>query len=227
MPVKLNLSGERFGNCVATVEAFPHPTRKARRWHCTCDCGTTFIACVSDLRCGGTKSCGCYHKMRAAEAATKHNLRGKWKSGPKGLYSLWLGIRSRCNNPNSGNYQNYGGRGIYVSPLWDDPAAFIRDMGPKPTPQHTLDRIDNDGPYSPENCRWATRKEQNNNKRSNRWVEAFGKNQTVPQWAEESGIPAPTIRRRLYDGWSPERAVSVSNKRTLVTQEQVRNNAQS
>ena len=124
------------------------------------------------------------------------------------IYVTWKNMIKRCHNPASPQYANYGGRGIYVCDRWrGDFIAFVEDMGEKPSPSHSLDRINNDGPYSPENCRWATRKEQSNNTRFNVYLDVRGKRQTVSQWAREAGIPPYIVYGRLRAGWSAERAL--------------------
>lgn len=117
-------------------------------------------------------------------------------------YWAWRSMRQRCNKPSHHAYRDYGGRGISICPRWDDFAKFMEDMGPRPSVRHSLDRIDNDGPYSPENCRWATRQEQSENKRSNRWVDIDGVRRTVTEWCRHSGISEGTAHRRIAWGWS-------------------------
>ena len=118
-------------------------------------------------------------------------------------------MRSRCNNPNGQSYARYGGRGIKVCSRWDSKEAFFEDMGTRPSDLHTLDRINNDGDYRPENCRWATRRVQGNNKSNNLKITAFGREMTCPQWSRLWGIHPATIRDRLMvQGWRPEDAVS-------------------
>jgi hypothetical protein len=115
----------------------------------------------------------------------------------------------RCENPNNRAFANYGGRGISVDPSWRHSfETFLADMGPRPTSKHSLDRIDVNGPYAPANCRWATMRDQQNNRRSNVHIVAFGETLTLAQWSERTGIGEGTIRNRLRVGWTPERALS-------------------
>jgi hypothetical protein len=123
-------------------------------------------------------------------------------------YSIWYGIRGRCLHPHNPAYARYGGRGITLCPEWHDFDRFLADVGPRPSGKHSLDRIDTDGPYSRENCRWATATEQQNNKRTNRVLEFDGRRQTATQWARELGIPVTVLRVRLYRGWSVARSLT-------------------
>jgi hypothetical protein len=120
-----------------------------------------------------------------------------------------MGMLSRCSNPNEPEYANYGARGIFVCDRWRDSfKAFFSDMGPKPTRAHSIDRINHNGPYSPENCRWATHLEQANNKRSTHWITFEGRTQTFSQWADERGIPRSTLwKRLLVKKWPLEKAL--------------------
>jgi len=124
-------------------------------------------------------------------------------------YEIWTGLRARCLNPNVKRFHRYGGRGITVCERWVDFPIFLVDMGPRPTADHQIERIDNDGPYSPENCRCATVKEQQRNRTSNRYLEVGGIRKVITEWAEITGIRDFTIRSRLdVLGWSPEDSVS-------------------
>lgn len=123
-------------------------------------------------------------------------------------YSVWAKMRRRCYDPKERGYADYGGRGIVVCRRWRmDVAAFVADMGPRPTKQHTIDRIDTNGNYEPGNCRWATRAEQNRNKRSTRLVTAFGRTMSIAGWADYIGVPYSFLYARLDRGWAPERAI--------------------
>jgi len=123
---------------------------------------------------------------RTAAGATQHPL-----------YQTWRSMRKRCNNPNHKSYHRYGGRGIKVCERWDHFYLFVEDMGEKPTPHHTLEREDNNGDYTPDNCIWATRKEQCRNTSKNRRLTLNGKTQCLSAWSEELGIPSETIRTRI------------------------------
>jgi hypothetical protein len=125
------------------------------------------------------------------------------------LRDVWYTMIKRCHNPSADVYNRYGGRGIVVCERWRNSLdAFLEDMGPRPTSSHSLDRRENDGPYSPDNCRWATWSEQARNRRNNVLVTAFGVTRCLTEWAEVTGIKRAAIERRLQRGWAPERAVS-------------------
>ena len=123
-------------------------------------------------------------------------------------YRAWLHMKDRCFNPNNKQYLDWGGRGITVCDRWKNSFEnFFADMGLKPTPKHSIDRIDNDGDYCPDNCRWSTSKDQNNNKRSNRLITIACVTLNIAQWAKEMGFAKSVIQNRLRDGWSEFDAV--------------------
>lgn len=126
------------------------------------------------------------------------------------IHDAWRGMRSRCSNPNIKSYKDYGARGIKVCKRWDKFENFYKDMGDKPTPQHTLDRINNEKDYKPSNCRWATRAEQNLNTRRNTFLTYKGVTQTLVEWGKETGINRHLISSRLRAGWAIK---DVLNKR--------------
>jgi hypothetical protein len=130
--------------------------------------------------------------------ATHGHTRGR-KRSPE--YRTWRNMLKRCHNQNSTDYGRYGGRGISVCDRWHNFEAFLADMGLKPSPKHEIDRISNDGLYEPDNCRWATRKEQHNNKRNNRLLTIGGRILTITAWAREANISPITLTSRVKSGW--------------------------
>lgn len=113
-------------------------------------------------------------------------------------YNIWALMRQRCSNPNAANYNSYGARGICVCERWNKFANFWQDMGPAPSPQHTLDRKDNNGNYCPENCAWASSEQQQNNRRNNVFIEAFGQRKTIAQWARATGLSRDMVKHRVF-----------------------------
>lgn len=147
-----DLSGQVFGK-LTVLKRIGTTTKRSALWKCKCECGRTTAVITRDLNSGNTRSCGCLHQPHGH--ARKNKLTPEFRS--------WQQMLERCNRPKHKSYAYYGGRGITVCPEWLDFAQFIKDVGYKPTPQHTLDRINNDGNYEPGNVRWATRWEQAHN----------------------------------------------------------------
>jgi hypothetical protein len=170
-----------------------------------CDCGTEKRVRRDHLMTGKTRSCGCLHKRLASERIGKMH-EGNVKHGMAGsrVMGIWLTMRQRCNNANNPHYPYYGGRGITICERWNEFENFLADMG-EPGPKMTIDRIDNAKGYEPDNCRWATRKEQQNNRRACRYVTYNGETKTVAQWAATTGIHRNTLDRRLAEEWPLER----------------------
>jgi hypothetical protein len=191
--------GLRYGR-LAVVERF-EVKGLGVGWKCRCDCGKEIYASGYNLESGNTQSCGCL----ALEARTKHGLTHSR------VYTIWKGMHQRCNNPRSGAYSDYGGRGIRVCKEWHRFENFLADMG-HPPPRLTLERKDNDGHYEPGNCTWATYSDQLSNRRNNHLLGAFGREQTLTQWSKEYGIPVTTLKNRIYRaGMTVETALKAEN----------------
>lgn len=187
-------TGSRYGRWVVTGRA-PNK-RSSAAWHCRCDCGNTSIVVGSSLRAGSSTKC------RECNAPTRET-HGMSKT-PE--YEVWTSIINRTENCKNNAFHNYGGRGIKMSPEWRASfESFYQDMGPRPSPKHTIERVDNSGPYSSENCRWALRAEQARNRRNNIVVEYLGETKCLHDWAAELGISPQTLYHRYKAGLtSPE-----------------------
>lgn len=201
-----DLAGKRFGRWTAVSYAGRNAHRETF-WHCRCDCGTTGIVASRHLSAGSSRSCGCLHRELSRDIAQVINL--KHGATRTKEYRAWSQLKSRCFNPNNRRYVLYGGRGITVCARWRDSFEnFLADVGPAPSPKHSLDRIANDGNYEPGNCRWATTTEQARNTRANAIVSHGGRPLPISEWAALYDISAFALRGRLMRGWSMERALT-------------------
>lgn len=203
-----DFAGRRFGRLVV-VELLPYAgPGKGRLWRCQCDCGNEHTASSGNLRKGHIASCGCLYRESIGNRSRTHGKRQSVE------YRCWTHIKTRCCNPRSKSYPNYGGRGISVCPEWlSSFETFYSDMGPRPSGKDSIERIDNNGNYEPSNCRWATSQEQRANQRQRRItyrITLTHNDETLPlpEWSERTGISIDSIRARLKMGWSVEDALT-------------------
>ena len=195
-----DITGTRFGRLIALIPV--GRTNKNIVWLCKCVCGNYVDVVSKRLRRRETRSCGCLQREVAANRQRTHGL----SHSPE--YGVWVGIRRRCEIQKNKAYRYYGGRGVKVCSRWASFENFYADMGKRPD-GYQIDRIDNDGDYTPENCRWATKREQMNNKRSNRFIEYDGRRLTLAQWGRRTGLNRSTIKARIdVYGWSVERSLT-------------------
>lgn len=188
----IDLTGRRVGKL--TVLRRTENVGRQPAWCCLCDCGVEKRVLGMHLRAGRPLDCGCGQGDRIRAVHQTHGMTGNKE------YHTWRGLKGRCENPTHKQYPAYGGRGITLCDRWRDSfESFYADMGPRPAGT-TLDRIDNDGPYSPDNCRWATAYEQQNNRRSNVRITLDGETRTMKQWAMHFGIPYPVVKDRRANG---------------------------
>lgn len=195
-----DIKGKRFGRLVA-IEYLG-----LSNWRCKCGCGAETVQEYYALHKGNVVSCGCYHK-EVCSGKPAHNRTHNMRNSPE--FNIWSMMKNRCTNSNCNRHQFYKDKGVVVCDRWlgkDGFIHFIEDMGLRPGPNYSIDRIDNDGIYSPENCRWATKKEQANNQSRNLILEYNGKSTTLALWCDELGLNYKRTWKRLKDGWSIERA---------------------
>lgn len=188
-----------------------NPSRTIEGFVFQCDCGNRCVANKYAVLRGYTRSCGCLRREAERENG-KRSLRHGYARhvvGRSPEYAVWTSLRNRCSNPRHHAWKDYGGRGITVCERWQHSfEAFLGDMGPRPTAAHQIDRIDNDGPYSKDNCRWATVREQARNRRSCVYLEYGGKLLTQSEWSEITGIAVSTLISRRDRGWTTTETLS-------------------
>ena len=200
----IDRTGDKYGRLVAVSQAERIACGKKSlvRWFCQCDCGNTVIVRASALSSGNTKSCGCLSRESFHRIITTHGL-SKTRT-----CHIWRDMLRRCNDTRVRAYSYYGARGITVCTRWRESFEnFLNDMGECPSTKYSIDRIDNDAGYSPENCRWATSIEQHRNTRHNHLITYENKTQCLSAWAEELGTPAKILNDRIVKlHWPIERA---------------------
>lgn len=207
----IDLTGHRYGQ-LSVLQRTAEGS-----WLCRCNCGNLRDLRRGELRSGHTRSCGCLRRgdqgvtedegallralYRPDKVATSRNLLRL----PE--YNAWIQMRSRCTDWRNPNYPVYGGRGITICKRWDNFRVFLKDMGPRPSRKHSLGRKNNNGNYTPRNCRWETAKQQARNTSSNRLLKFRGRVQTVAAWAEELGMNVAMLRSRLQRGLTVHEAL--------------------
>lgn len=211
MPKRLDLVGQTFG--LLTVQSFAYYSREKKKayWNCICKCGKQTVVSTLCLRHGDTKSCGCYGDL-VRKKFGGHHITHSYSHHP--ICNTYYNMKGRCCNKNDDAYKNYGGRGIKVCDEWlNNSSAFVEwSLSNGWKEGLTLDRIDVNGNYEPNNCRWITRKEQMNNKRNSRFISYNGTSKTISQWAELFGIKYHVLIDRINKGWSVEEALTTPVK---------------
>lgn len=201
MPIAKDLTGERFGKLLVISRNF---SKRWVTWNCLCDCGDECVRDTRSLTSGSAKSCNCWKRT--------HNLGSKNLR----LYGIWIKMRNRCYNENNNRYHRYGGRGITVCSEWHDYANFYNWANSNGyTDELTIERIDNDKNYCPENCTWITLKEQGYNKSTNYNLTAFGETKTLTEWSIDNrcSVNSGVISKRIRNGYSIEDAITTPSRR--------------
>lgn len=205
MTPEINLVGHRYGR-LTVIRKTTHVGRNAR-WICRCDCGNEKIVYRSSLRSGNTRSCGCLHRSMVRTANLTHGGHGHIN------YNNWRAMMERCHNPKCKDFKRYGAVGITVCEAWHDFNTFVFDMGTKPSSDHSIDRYPNcKGNYEPSNCRWATSKQQSNNRSVNVRFQYQNKSLTLAEWSEHLNIPCSTLFNRIKANWTLERTFTTLRK---------------
>lgn len=210
-----DLTNQKFSRLLVVRKADPAPNGRTQ-WVCRCDCGREATIYANRLKRGNTTSCGCAKLERVklmSEAKVTHGCaRNNNRSAE---YKIWTRVVSRTTNPKNPGYVNYGGRGIHLCRTWLIFENFLRDMGERPSPNHTLERKNNNLGYEPENCCWATRTQQQRNRRNTVSVTYLGENRPLAEWAEIVGIKYSILWKRINELKIPtERAMTQLVRRT-------------
>ncbi len=206
-PLKKDLTGKRFARLTVLSlhgSVQRDETHSDRFWLCRCDCGNEVRVPTDNLTTGNTRSCGCLQIDGLVERRRTHGA----SRTPE--YRAWCQLKRRCLVSDSEDYQLYGGRGIKVCDRWlHSFENFLADIGPRPRPGYSVERENTNGDYEPENCRWATQREQCQNQRRNHVLEVDGERLPIAAWAERFGINPRAIWKRIKRGWPAKAAVSV------------------
>ena len=203
----INLTGQRYG-LLTVVELVGFNKWNAAMYLCHCDCGNEKVILGASLRSGNTRSCGCLSTRKDGGNnfdAYHRQHPGDLRPRDKRICSIWLGMRYRCNSKGCKVYKDYGGRGIKICAQWDDFYVFQEwSLSHGYSADKSIDRIDNDGDYCPENCRWTDMKTQGNNRRNSRYYTYRGEIHTLAEWARKTGIPWWVLDDRIKKGKPPD-----------------------
>lgn len=197
MAARIDLTGKTFGRWSVIRES--HQVKSMIYWLCRCECGTEKTVFGADLKRGMSNSCGCLMRELAASRCQSHGMHSHK------AYRSWIELKARCYNEKKEGFKDYGGRGIKVCPSWHDFEGFWRDMGDTWQEGLSIDRIDTNGNYEKDNCKWSTPKEQGNNRRTNVMVKGpCGSRMTVTQASDAYGIDRRAVYARIRYGWPEE-----------------------
>lgn len=207
MPLK-DLTGKTFGRLTVVARAPDAVSASGRHrvmWSCNCECGNHVVVYGDNLNKGVTRSCGCLRTEMLSERRASHRQSNTL------LYGVWHAMRNRCYRKADQYYHRYGGRGIYICDEWKDDYSEFAKWASETGYRHglSIDRIDNDGPYSPENCRWTDRRTQANNRSSNRILTSNGESHNVTEWAKILNVDPKKLFSRIYIGWDDESVLSL------------------
>ena len=202
MRKRTDLTGKRVGKL--TVIDYAYTKNNKAYWNCICDCGNKCVVTARNLITAMTQSCGCSKRESMRKVALKHG-----GSGTR-LYSIWCNMKDRCYNPNNKHYHRYGGRDITICSEWVNNFSSFESwaLSHGYDDKLSIDRINNDAGYNPENCRWVTNKVQQNNRSTNHLITYKGETMDVTEWADKVGIPASTLYDRLAYGWTLDEVFS-------------------
>jgi len=206
-------SGRTYNRLTALHDTGERRSGRKPIWAFQCVCGARVVADAYKVAAGSTQSCGCQRKDNGKARRTHGEASAGGKRTPE--YTTWAGIRNRCENPENQAFQDYGGRSISVCARWAVYENFLEDMGRRPSPHHSIDRIDNDGNYEPGNCHWATMAEQSSNTRAVRRITIGPETRHLAEWLRHFGVTAVTFHNRVRAGMSEVEALSKPTWKTL------------
>lgn len=207
----IDLTGRVFGRLTVISEA-PRRHRKVPRWLCECSCGKAAVVEGKNLRHGLTVSCGCFAKEVTSLLTTSHGLTNSAE------YKTWTGMKRRCLNKNDPSYDRYGGRGIRICDRWlTSFENFYADMGPRPSDGYSIERIDANRDYEPNNCKWIPMRDQAANKRSSVRLTHNGETHNLKEWSLITGMPYGTMQARHANGWDDERTITTPVRRKAIS----------